>query len=72
MTRFIQDLITLQFRLGYTDQEMATKMGVSRQWFNTVRNSQMTPGIMFFRKAAKAFRAFPELVDSASKAALDK
>lgn len=69
MTRFIQDLIKLQFRLGYTDKEMATKMGVSRQWFNTVRNSQMTPGIMFFRKAAKAF---PELVDSASKAALDK
>ncbi len=60
MGNVVEELRTRQLAEGLTDLEFATKLEVSRQWWNFLRNGVYAPTERFWRKVV---RVYPDLAN---------
>ena len=55
MLELAKKLNAIQDKFDMTDQEMANKIGCSRQWYNAIRRDQQTPGMKLWSLLRQAF-----------------
>jgi DNA-binding XRE family transcriptional regulator len=63
MEELVEVLKEIQKKNGYTDQEMAAKIGCSRPYYNRIRTGNVAIGPVF---RLKVIQAFPLLVTRVS------
>ena len=54
----LDEMIKLQKAIGYTDGQFADAIGITREWWNAVKNNK---GELTIRVKQKAVKAFPVL-----------